>query len=308
MDSNLIYKQAETYVQNLFEKNTNDKLLYHNLGHTRKVVERCKEIAAHYNITEKQMLILYIAAWFHDTGHLFTPGFKGHEEKSVEVMQKFMEENGAGHDLITEITACIMATKSPRNPVSLEQEIICDADTYHFGTKEFKDTNTRMYDEYDLRQKVISKDEWDEETVAMLNNHQFYTEYCKDLLNNKKKDNIRKLKKKLKQHKNEEGTIEISEASSFTTKGIQTMLRLTSENHLKLSDMADHKANILISVNAIIISVILGVLMRKLEEDAYLTIPTIIFLCFALTTIILSILSTRPKISGGTFTHQDIMD
>ncbi len=48
------------------------------------------------------------------------------------------------------------------------------------------------------------------------------------------------------------------------SKGIQTMLRLTSENHLKLSDMADHKANILISVNAIIISVILGVLLRKL--------------------------------------------
>src|SRR5258708_4619550 len=103
MDSNLIYKQAETYVENLFEKNNNDKLLYHNLEHTRKVVERCKEIAAHYNITEKQMLILYIAAWFHDTGHLFTAGFKGHEEKSVEVIQKFMEENKAAHELTDEI-------------------------------------------------------------------------------------------------------------------------------------------------------------------------------------------------------------
>ena len=76
----------------------------------------------------------------------------------------------------------------------------------------------------------------------------------------------------------EEDMLEINDANSLTSKGIQTMLRLTSENHLKLSDMADHKANILISVNAIIISVILGVLMRKLEEEPALTIPTIIFL------------------------------
>ncbi len=83
------------------------------------------------------------------------------------------------------------------------------------------------------------------------------------------------------------------------SKGIQTMLRLTSENHLKLSELADHKANILISVNSIIISVILSVLLRKLQEDAYLTIPTIIFLIVAVTTIVISILSTRPNISGG---------
>lgn len=70
--------------------------------------------------------------------------------------------------------------------------------------------------------------------------------------------------------------------------------------------MADHKANILISVNAIIISVILGVLLRKLQEEPYLTIPTVIFLISAVTTIIISILATRPKISEGTFTPEDI--
>jgi carbon starvation protein CstA len=86
------------------------------------------------------------------------------------------------------------------------------------------------------------------------------------------------------------------------------MLRLTSENQMKLSDMADHKANILISVNAIIISVILGVLMRRLQDDTYLTIPTIIFLVVAVVTIVIAILATRPKISNGTFSNQDILD
>jgi hypothetical protein len=96
--------------------------------------------------------------------------------------------------------------------------------------------------------------------------------------------------------------------SGLMSKGIQTMLRLTSENHLKLSDMADHKANILISVNSIIISVILSVLLRKLSDAPYLTVPSIIFLLVAVTTIVISILATRPKISGGTFSEQDIQD
>ena len=86
------------------------------------------------------------------------------------------------------------------------------------------------------------------------------------------------------------------------------MLRLTSTNHFHLSDMADSKAHILISVNAIIISVILSVLLRRLEETPYLTIPTIIFLMVSVATIVISIISTRPKISGGMFTSQDITD
>ena len=48
--------------------------------------------------------------------------------------------------------------------------------------------------------------------------------------------------------------------------------------------------------------------MRKLEEEPALTIPTIIFLIVSVTTIVIAILATRPKVSGGTFTEQDIID
>jgi hypothetical protein len=92
------------------------------------------------------------------------------------------------------------------------------------------------------------------------------------------------------------------------SRGIQTMLRLTSDNHLELSGMADGKANILISVNAIIISVILSVLVRRLDTDTYLIVPTIIFLSFSVITIVVAILVTRPKITQGRFSREDIMN
>jgi hypothetical protein len=61
-------------------------------------------------------------------------------------------------------------------------------------------------------------------------------------------------------------------------------------------------------VNAIIISVILSVLLRKLQTDAYLTYPTIIFLASSVATIVIAILATRPKVNTGTFREEDIIN
>jgi hypothetical protein len=72
--------------------------------------------------------------------------------------------------------------------------------------------------------------------------------------------------------------------------------------------MADGKASILISVNAIIISVILSVLIRRIEVDTHLTIPTFIFLASSLATIIIAIMATRPKVSQGNFSREDILN
>ena len=323
MDSNSIYKKVEQNVTDLFEKEADETLTFHNLKHTKTVVSRTKEIAGHYDLTEKDTLVLYISAWFHDTGHLFSKPL-GHEEKSVQIVKTFMAEQAFNDELTGEVSECILSTRAPRNPSTLLEEILCDADTYHFGTKEFKETNRLVLKEIELKNGPIDRHEAYKGAIAMLKDHKFYTSYCKELLEEQKQKNIKRLKKKIKEmnieevkkmpvtpEKIEEATkksLLIKETNNLATKGIQTMLRLTSENQMKLSDMADQKANILISVNAIIISVILSVLLRRLSTEPYLTIPTVTFLIVAVTTIVIAILATRPKLSSGTFSHQDILD
>ncbi len=311
MDTNNLYKKTEQYVTGLFQENKNANLVFHNLQHTQDVVERTKEIAGHYYLSENDMLAVYIAAWFHDTGYLFTDAAH-HEEKSVELMHDFMKTQAADEKLVTTIESCILATRPPGRHDNLLEEIICDADTYHLGTKAFKEADKKVWEEYNLTGSVVDKAAWTSKTITLLNGHKFYTKYCEDLLEKGKQKNMKKLNKKSDEQDMAETTTKLSDMQKDKTglmsKGIQTMLRLTSQNHFHLSDMADSKANILISVNAIIISVILGVLMRKLEESPYLAIPTLIFLVVSLATIIVSIIATRPKITGGTFTSQDILD
>jgi predicted metal-dependent HD superfamily phosphohydrolase len=310
MDYNSLTKKVETYVTQLFERTPHPKLVYHNLLHTQKVVNRTKEIASHYNLIESDLFVLITAAWFHDTGYLLDE-VAMHEEKSAHLMHEFLKTLVTDEDILKSIEECILATKASIKPANLLQQILVDADTYNFGTKEIDVTNKQVYDEHVIRNGYMSKRDWDRQTIKMLENHHYYTSYCKELLVDRKKKNIKKLKKGVEDEPEEEITpVEnkqtVKAANNLTTKGIQTMLRLTSENHMKLSDMADGKANILISVNAIIISVILSVLMRRLQEDSYLTIPTIIFLTSSVATIVIAILATRPKVSSGRFSEDDI--
>jgi predicted metal-dependent HD superfamily phosphohydrolase len=319
MDYTNITKKAENFVTDLFEKQKKDEFDYHNLSHTRSVVSRSHEIAAQYELSEKDLAVLYIAAWFHDTGHLFVePAI--HEIKSNELMKNFFALQGLESDeIIPLIECCVLATRVPQAPKTLPEQIICDADTYHLGTKDFKTSNKKLKKEYISRKLIPADINWNKQALEFLESHRYFTPYCKELLEEGKQKNIEKLRAKaiktdikdpVKPEPEKKAPMDAKEEKNNTNllnKGIQTMLRLTSDNHLELSGMADGKANILISVNAIIISVILSVLLRRLETDTHLTIPTIIFLVFSLVTIVIAILATRPKISGGTFSKEDIM-
>jgi hypothetical protein len=84
------------------------------------------------------------------------------------------------------------------------------------------------------------------------------------------------------------------------------MFRTTSHNHLELSGMADSKAHILISVNSIIISVTLSFLISRLAYYPQYIIPTAILVLTCLGAVTFAILSTRPSVSKGQFTEEDI--
>ncbi len=88
------------------------------------------------------------------------------------------------------------------------------------------------------------------------------------------------------------------------------MFRVTLKNHITLSDIADTKANILLSVNAIIVSLALSNLLPKLDNpsNSHLIIPTVIFVLFTIISMILSVLATRPNVTSGKFTKKDVKD
>lgn len=325
MEHDTLYRKIAQHVTGLFRQYEQPFFRYHTLRHTETVAEHAMMLADHYHISEREKLVVYAAAWFHDTGHL-TGDIEGHEERSVQLMRSFLEGEKMENAFIDDVAKVILATRFPPQPANLLEKILCDADTWHFGTPDFNVTNKQVKKELKLRGHATKTKGWREKTVQLLEDHRFHTDYAREHLSSGKEENVAVWKHKLEKKQDDddetdepaETLVPLPESSEdskaakkkkkdgLVTRGIQTMLRLTSENHLRLSEMADGKANILISVNSIIIGVILSVLLRRLEIDTYLTIPTMIFLASSVATIIIAILATLPKVTQGRFNKEDI--
>ncbi|WP_198174767.1 Pycsar system effector family protein [Spirosoma arboris] len=88
-----------------------------------------------------------------------------------------------------------------------------------------------------------------------------------------------------------------SKKDKKASKGVETLFRTTMSNHMKLSEMADRKANLMISINAIIVSITISAYARKFDAPDNLLIPSLLLLTVCLVTIIISLIATNPTIS-----------
>ena len=325
MNYQQLLEQVKQNVVHFFKAKGDQKFAYHNLSHTEAVVSNATKIANHYQLKEKDLFVVITAAWFHDAGY-FTGGPPDHETRGADIATHFLKEKGADDETIQAVRQCIVATRMPQSPKNLPEQIVCDADLYHFGTDHFAERNKLMRKEAEWRLgKKISKAEWRRSTVFLMEAHHYQTDYCRNLLQDKKNQNLKMLKQKDAEEKETPpqplkaitvpGTSPDPQAAATPVKkqkidrperGIETMFRISSNNHQRLSDMADNKAHIMITTTSIIISVLLSLLLRKLEDNPQLIIPTMLLLTVCVVTMVFSILATRPSLPPGTFTQQDI--
>jgi len=320
MNYKVLLEQVAQYVTSMFGGHADNGLPYHNKAHTQFVVDSAIQIANHYQLSDSDFFVVVTAAWFHDAGYLKTR--EHHERESVKVADNYLRQQGIEQETIARINQCIMATEVPQSPQNLLEEIICDADMFHFGSDNFSEKNKLLRKEIEAATKTeISKEQWRLQTVEFMEQHRYFTDYCNVLLNDKKKQNIDDLKERLnkqdlKKLENDlpqsihEEHVEHAERTKknkdIPERGIETMFRITSGNNQRLSDMADGKAHILITVNSIILSAIISLVLRKLDTSSFLVIPTFMLLTVSVLSIIFAILSTRPSIPPGVFSTEDI--
>ncbi|MBO6605747.1 Pycsar system effector family protein [Psychroserpens sp.] len=313
---NTVIQEAEKFVIALLNEKLSNTITYHNLPHTQRVVEKTKEITEATNIAEKEAQLLELAAWFHDTG--FTVNSEKHEQESVKICKSFLTSHNVPQEDIDVVCNLILATIMEHEPTNEYEKIIRDADASHLGSKDYRDVSELLRKEWELNcDRRLTEAEWLETNITFLTqNHHFYTDYALATWESRKGKNLAQLLKdqkklklntaKLKQKKAElefkKNKIELPE------RGIETMFRVALRNHITLIDIADTKANILLSVNAIIISVALSNLIPKLDNpsNSYLIYPTLIFLAFTVASIVLSVLATRPNVTRGKFTKDDV--
>ncbi|MDR6301128.1 Pycsar system effector family protein [Mesonia maritima] len=309
-----ILEKTDEFVLNLFKEKLPNTFIYHNYNHTQRVVKSTKELIENSQINVKEEKVLLLSAWLHDTGYIVAKN--GHELESAKIAEDFLKEQGEDEETIKEVKRCILATEMDVVPEDKLEKIIRDADSSHLAKDYFEETTEFLRQELKLHGiAYFSPNEWIQENIKLFTEkHKFYTDYATREWRPKKNDNLlsllkkqRKKKKKLEKE-DAKAKLKAKYKSENPDRSRQTIYRTTLRNHIKLSDIADTKANILLSVNAIIISLALANIIPKLDADSnkHLMIPTLVLVCFSVASIILSIMSTRPNVTTGEFTKEQI--
>ena len=308
-------ENAESYVFHVFKDKLSPDYIYHNFNHTLRVVNNAVIIAKAEGISAEDTEMVVLAAWFHDVGYIDGPD--KHEKRSAQIAQEHLLKKGYPEDKAATVAKLIRVTEMGVEPETQLEKIIKDADCSHFADDNYALLSELLREEWKLTQERTFTDlEWAKGNRKMLlMHHRFFTEYGKEKLQPLKETNIAALqgvindleegKKKVPKDKLNKKKLEKLDRPD---RGIDTMFRVTLNNHTRLSEIADSKANILLSVNAIIISIALGSIIPKLDApaNAHLITPTFIMMAFSTTCIVFAILSTRPKVTTGTFTRKDI--
>jgi hypothetical protein len=91
-----------------------------------------------------------------------------------------------------------------------------------------------------------------------------------------------------------------------SARGVETMFRINYRTHLDLSALADNKANIMISINGIIISILLASIYPRIVENRALLIPTAVLLVFCLLSLVYAVLAARPRVTRAEATLDEV--
>ncbi|MCK5700011.1 MAG: HD domain-containing protein, partial [Cyclobacteriaceae bacterium] len=147
----LIIQESEKFIRDLFEKEIQESLRYHDIIHTEYVAGQAEKIGISSGLSEEELQIVIVAAWFHDSG--FVSRSDGHEEESQNIARKFLSSKEMPEEFIDKVLICIEATKMPQNPGdNLLAQVVCDADMAYLS------------EDFYMRRTVLLRKEWNHES------------------------------------------------------------------------------------------------------------------------------------------------
>jgi uncharacterized protein len=151
---------------------------YHRYEHTLYVQEKALEIGRHQKCLKKELELISAAALWHDTGYINS--YTGHEEAGCRLARKHLPAFGFKPAETESICGMIMATKVPQSPKNKLEEIVADADLEYLGTRGAAEKAGLLFQELKSLNPTLTKEAWDKIQIAFLQDHYYFTAYCRE--------------------------------------------------------------------------------------------------------------------------------
>jgi len=193
-------KIVDAYIRDLYRDELPGGLKYHDAKHTlhptKGVVSSANRIAISEKISALDRELLITAAYFHDSGYIREYG--KNEPIAARMAGRILKLIGYKPGEVKKIQKMILATDLAVKPKTHVEKILCDADLDHFGREDFFELDGKLREGRRIRGIDVSDDaKWYKGTLAVITNHQYYTESQKKLRDKEKQKNIKRLLDKL---------------------------------------------------------------------------------------------------------------
>jgi len=305
--SDILHK-AQQHVLDLSNRINDNRLLYHNYQRTCQIVAHVEKVADVIEVDLETKEIASLAAWFHATG--YQKEYDRAVDKSIEIAEAFLNSANYPTNKIRAVISCIIASKENNRPDNKAAELLMDGLNGYNSTNNFFHHRPLLRLEWELVQgQQLPALEWNQIQLQKLLSTSFYTPYGKNQFAPMVAQNI--LMQKSRVEKNQHSKLQLVDQENGQLRkfqglekklpgsATQTYFRTNYRNHINLSAIADNKANIMISVNAILLSVLISVMTYKnlAETKPMILMAIIVFFITGLTSLIFAVLSARPKIT-----------
>lgn len=192
------YTAAISYALETLKAGLSPNLFYHNLWHTQDdVMPSAVQLARLSDVPEEEVLLLKVAAAYHDTG--FLQVYDNHEQVGAAWAAAVLPGYGFSVEQIGRITDMILATRYPQEPGNLLEQILADADLDVLGRSDFFERNAALHREVEIYKRPFSPHDWLSSQIKFLKQHHYFTPAAIQLRQLNKEKHIAQLEVKLHQ-------------------------------------------------------------------------------------------------------------
>lgn len=289
--------QAAAYVKERFQAELEPRYLFHNYVYAEEVADKAEQLARREGLPHNEVDQLVVAAWFYPVGYV--GGHRGFIARSAGMLREWAARTGfdAGNG-----PAWIEAQPDATPESPLHVRLLHDAVYSWLGRKRYD----RRADLLQLEEESIDGKEGDpvvfgEKMQDFLLNFNYLTKGGKEEFDKRRRKNVSD--QQSTNYKIEQKEVKARTGKNFG-RGIDTMYRVSFRNHINLSRIADGKANMMISINTIILSIVITVSGASLSffeevffENPEFLIPIISLLLSSLTAVVFAVFSARPSVT-----------
>lgn len=304
-----ILVKAQQYVKTYLLEHLTPAFHYHNFAHAEEVFEVSLDLSRDAGLPPQKMERIALAALFHDTGYAVDPSDSS--AKSAEVAKNFLQDRNYSEKGIERVMNLIKSIQARTKPADDAERILRDANYSFFGRKRFfRRIRLLRLEKEQLSGESISDDHWNEYVLERMVNHQYFTQWAQDRFSKRLDSNIERQRREIE--KSSQRVIRKRTGKDFG-RGVDTLFRVTLRNHNNLSRIADGKANMIISINTLVLSILItaGAAGISMDPNSFSTnygliAPVLMLMLTSLITIVFAVLSAIPNVSGAKFSYEDV--